>query len=145
MVKLNLGAGERKRLNCINIDINPNHEPDLVRDITRGLPFHDEEVDEIWAEHILEHFDTEDFVFIMNECHRVLNKEGILHIRSPHINHPTAFIDPGHKRFFIENSFNLFCEIGPNVADAGIKGHFGYLNIKVDDGELQVDLKKWSE
>lgn len=58
MRKLNLGCGPYKMEGHINIDCNPLHKPDIVRDVSRGLPFDDNSVESIVASHFLESFDT---------------------------------------------------------------------------------------
>ena len=57
----------------------------IVRDLKRGLPFCDNSIDEIKADSVLEHIEmNDDFIFIMNECLRVLKPKGKMYIRCPH-------------------------------------------------------------
>ena len=55
MLKLNLGCGTDHHQDCVNIDIRAVSGVDLICDI-RELPYKPEEVDEIRAYDVLEHF-----------------------------------------------------------------------------------------
>jgi predicted SAM-dependent methyltransferase len=107
MRRLNLGCGPYKREGFINIDLNPLWEPDMVRDLKRGLPFDSNSVQQINAHHLLEHLDFEHLFFVLEECHRVLVDGGILDIVVPLGN--TGELE--HKTLFTETSFDvLFVE-----------------------------------
>lgn len=68
---INLGSGPVKGENgWINIDLAPG--ADLSIDITRGLPFHDNQVTRIYTSHFLEHLYYPDLCSVLKECHRVL-------------------------------------------------------------------------
>lgn len=83
MTKLNLGCGPYKAQGYINIDHNPNWKPDLVLDITKGLPYGVNSIDEIRAHHVLEHLETEGMLNVLADCYRVLKPQGILSIVVP--------------------------------------------------------------
>ena len=101
--KVNIGCGPYKEGGYINIDINPIHNPDIVRDVTRGLPFDSDSVSEIRAYHFLEHLDNHDTIFVIKECYRVLIDGGMLDIVVPLGN--SGELD--HKMQFTETSFDL--------------------------------------
>jgi predicted SAM-dependent methyltransferase len=71
---------------------------DIVADITQGLPFEDETVEEIICIHVLEHI--RDLEFVMKEFHRILKAGGVLRVWVPHCFSPGAFGDSTHVRFF---------------------------------------------
>lgn len=53
---VDLGAGRRTiRPDVRRVDINPEHEPDIVADVTLRLPFEADEFDFVFAGHVLEH------------------------------------------------------------------------------------------
>jgi SAM-dependent methyltransferase len=79
---------------------------DIACDITQGLPFEDETVDEIICIHVLEHI--RDLGFVMREFHRVLKPGGLLRIWVPHCFSPGAFGDSTHCRFFTFETFIQF-------------------------------------
>jgi len=107
---LDIGCGKRqvkKKEGYIGIDKNPNVNPDVVRDIEKGLPFCDNSVDGIFTSHTLEHI--EDLVFVMEEMWRVCKPGAKIEIRVPHYKEIGAWRDPLHKRFFTEQTFQYFC------------------------------------
>lgn len=103
MRRLNIGCGPYKREDYINIDINPRQSPDILRDITRGLPFDDSSVDHIVASHFLEHLEVENFMWVLEECYRVLKPEAAISVVVPLMEFTTL----DHKMFFTEDSFEI--------------------------------------
>ena len=84
MRKINIGCGPYPQEGYINIDINPLWNPDIVRDVQKGLPFDDSSVGEVLASHSLEHLRTsDDLIYVMKEVYRVLIPEGIFDISLP--------------------------------------------------------------
>ncbi len=82
--KLNLGCGRVRFDGWINIDSDPAvSTPDLVCDLTLGLPFEDESCRFVYCEHFLEHLSAEQGVAYLRECRRVLRPAGILRIAMP--------------------------------------------------------------
>lgn len=112
MKKLNLGCGNQKfnqNEGWINIDISLVVDPDIVLDISKGLPYKENSVDEIIANGVLEQFEkNETFRFILNECHRVLKKDGILKGQVPSTNMSVLCLDPWDRRFFQVETFDYF-------------------------------------
>lgn len=71
-MKLNVCCGFDKRTGYVNIDYDRRVNPDIVRDIERGLPFSDNTVTEIFSKHTLEHVSPDMIHFVMYEFWRVL-------------------------------------------------------------------------
>lgn len=69
-----------KRLHFFNSDWSPEI---LLHDLTMKFPFNNDSVDIIYSSHTLEHFTKEQGYFILNECYRVLKKDGILRVVVP--------------------------------------------------------------
>ena len=69
--------GASKNVNVINIDKDPFNNPDVVRDVEKGLPFDDNSITEIYSEHFLEHLNPDNVNFFMFECWRVLKNGGL--------------------------------------------------------------------
>ncbi len=115
MKKLNLGSGRNKIEGYINIDINPNSNPDIVRDIEKGLPFDDKSIDEIVVIHFLEH--VNDIHFVMCEIWRVLKSGCQVKVNVPIRKGLTN--SPVHKTLFDEKSWIFF-------TDWNIKEDTGY-------------------
>ena len=105
--KLNLGCGFNKKPKedgWINIDSDPSVNPDIIRDLERGLPFDSNSVDEVYAHHILEHM--EDFIFVLSEIYRVCRDGAEIEVEVP----LGVSDDPSHRVFFTPTSFNHWCE-----------------------------------
>lgn len=71
--KLNLGCCCFKLPDFVNIDIDPQFEPDLCMDLA-GLSeeFQAKSVDFIFAGHIFEHFEKDKSQDLMNQCFSIL-------------------------------------------------------------------------
>ena len=107
-VKLNIGSGRKPIEGYINIDRNPNVNPDIVRDVERGLPFGDNTVDIIYTEHFMEHVEPDLIDFIMFEVWRVLKHKGEFRCIVP-INR-SLMGSPYHKSFWNEFTPIFFTE-----------------------------------
>jgi len=146
MRKLNLGSGDRKRLKeegWINIDISDECNPDIVRDIERGLPFDSDSVDEVYASHVIEHLD--DVFFFMREVWRVCKKDAIVELRFPRWDRPEVAWDFAHKRIVTPVSFEMFKPGFTSVAGTQrdlVQGcHFIKIREKTNPFEMIVWLK----
>ena len=98
MNKLNLGCGKKIKEGYVNLDLYPLPGVDVVTDITKELPFQDDEFDEIITEHVLEH--VVDLNSLLQELHRITRAGGVIKIFVPHFSTFGAYTDPTHKRFF---------------------------------------------
>lgn len=79
---------------------------DILSDLEKPLPFKDNSIDIIVANHVLEHI--ENFLELIEEMHRVLKPKGLLKIKVPYFSSPHAFSNPTHKRFFTFTTFEYF-------------------------------------
>lgn len=117
-MKLNIGCGKRYKEGYVNID--KQKPADLILDLEKAkLPFKDNEVDEIYASHILEHIHN--LIPLMNEFYRILKKNGRIIIKVPQFPGWGAIADPTHCRFFVLQSFDYFTEEGYAKADYHVK------------------------
>jgi len=91
MTKLNLGCGDRKLHGFINVDARSDLDADVIYDVTK---IHEkfENVDLIYACHVLEHFPTQPFPFqlltwrdVLVNWHKALKKGGVLRLSVPDI------------------------------------------------------------
>lgn len=102
-----------------------NYGQHYVRDLRRGLPFCDSSVDLIVADNVLEHippvdhFGMDDYIFVMNECARVLKIGGRMKIVVPYWSSMSFAKDPTHFRMFAEKSFSYMEEA--NAWDYGFE------------------------
>jgi predicted SAM-dependent methyltransferase len=83
MKLLNLGCGQKYHRDWINIDFVSSSEYVLEHNLLNGIPLNDNEVDVVYHSHVLEHFSKNDGFRFIEECFRVLNKNGIIRIAVP--------------------------------------------------------------
>jgi len=95
MKKLNLGCGEQKKEDYVNIDWQASVQPDVMHDLNSlPYPFTDNEFDLIEADHVLEHLDRT--FAIMKELHRILKPNGQLIIKVPHFSRGFTHAEHAH-------------------------------------------------
>ncbi|MFP5347162.1 MAG: class I SAM-dependent methyltransferase [Actinomycetes bacterium] len=105
---LDVGSGGTKqRATSVGVDRRPASGVDVLADVTARLPFADRSVDRVYAVHVLEH--VLDMVGVMNELHRVLADDGVLHVLSPHWKSIGAVADPTHVKYLDVQTFKWFC------------------------------------
>ncbi len=73
MTLINLGSGQRRFPKpWINVDINPQWEPDVVADGAHMPMFADASASMIVIEHTLEHYGCGEGTAMLQECYRIL-------------------------------------------------------------------------
>lgn len=77
IIRVNVGCGTNK------LDGWQNYDAEL--DITKPLPFGNETVNFVLAEHVVEHVTYEEALGFFRECHRVLKSGGVMRIAVPSI------------------------------------------------------------
>ena len=110
-MKLNIGCGLNKIQGFINIDKYPESKPDLVMDAdVAPWPFESNQVDEVLFNHSLEHMgaDTETFLTLMKELHRICKAGAKIQINVPHPRHDNYLGDPTHVRVISPQVLSLF-------------------------------------
>ena len=108
MTRLNLGCGFNHKDGFINCDNNPDTKPDLILDLERLLPWESGTVDYVLGQEVFEHI--RNFVPLMKEIHRILKPGGILEAMVPSFPCRASIADPDHVRFFVPESFDMFCD-----------------------------------
>jgi len=107
MKKLNLGAGTNIRKDCINLDSIKLPGINKVHDLEKfPWPFKNNEFDEIYCSHILEH--VSDLTKTMKEMQRICKPRARIKIRAPHFSCGVSYRDPTHKRLFSYFTFDYF-------------------------------------
>jgi SAM-dependent methyltransferase len=107
-VALDIGSGDTKQYpDNIGVDRRPEAAVDVRADLTYGLPFADRSADVIFAVHVLEHLI--DFLPLVDECHRVLRPDGVLHVLSPWWRYVNAVADPTHVRLLDVQTIKGIC------------------------------------
>ena len=109
MNKLNLGCGQDIRKGYVNLDFLKLRGVDVVHDLNKfPYPFDDDEFDEIYTSHVLEHLDN--LPKAMKELKRICRNGGRIKIRVPHFSCGLTYNDPTHKCFFGYSTFDVFTE-----------------------------------
>ena len=80
LAKLPLFRKVNKLIKIFNLDWDNRI---FIHNLTKPFPWQDCSVDIVYCSHTLEHFSPEDGVRFLNECHRVLKKDGIIRIIVP--------------------------------------------------------------
>lgn len=106
---LNIGCGDKPLATntldaWVNLDMQGLPGVDVVRNITRGLPFADATFDHVLMDNVLEHLRSEDAIFAINEIDRVLKVGGTAEIIVPHAGSQGAIQDPTHKSLWVPRS-----------------------------------------
>ena len=105
-MKLHLGCGNNRMEGYVNCDISKDVNPDKIVDLEKKLLFKDNSINEIVANHVLEHINN--FVPLMHELYRVCKKNSKIKIKVPFYSAWGQFNDPTHVRFFSPFTFNYF-------------------------------------
>lgn len=104
---LNLGCGNKRLDDAVNLDLTPDTSPDVVHDLNQTpWPFEAGRFDTVLAYDVLEHVD--DIVAAMEEIHRVCRDGAIVKITVPHFSSGNAFTDPTHRHYFSWFSYHYF-------------------------------------
>jgi len=87
----------------VTLDINADHNPDVVHDLNQvPWPFDDDTFDEIHAYEVMEHLgqqgDFKSFFDSWSEIWRILKPDGVFVGTSPAEKSPWLWGDPGHTR-----------------------------------------------
>lgn len=98
--RVNLGCGFGRLDGFCNVDSRPETKPDLVLDVTEGLPWPDSSVQEVRAHDFLEHVPADKVPFVIDEIWRVLAPGGVLDHFTPSTDGRGAFQDPYHRSFW---------------------------------------------
>jgi len=131
-MKLHLGCGNDYKKGYVNCDISAEVNPNKVVDLEKKLPFKDDSITEVLANHVFEH--VQNLVPLMHELHRVCKKNTKIIIRTPFYSAWGQFNDPTHVRFFTPWTFNYF-EKGNYSHEVGAnKDMFKVEKVKINFG-----------
>ena len=95
---LNVGCGERFHSAWTNIDLESTDPSVQQYDITKGLPFEDQQYDAVYHSHVLEHLDPADGDRLLEDCYRVLKPGGVLRIVIPNLEQIATLYLENHRQ-----------------------------------------------
>jgi len=108
LMKLNIGCGEHKKLDWVNIDKYPIDSDILYGDLEERIELPDHVADEILLDNVIEH--VQSVPAAMKEIHRLLKKGGVVRIYTPHYTSHSSWRDPTHIHHLSFFSFDMFCK-----------------------------------
>lgn len=85
LLKINLGSGHWKLDGWVNVDIDPESEPDVLADLSGPLPFEDGSAGFMHTEDFLDQLDLQGARSFLQECHRILAPGGVIRILTPDV------------------------------------------------------------
>lgn len=131
-MKVNLGCGNRKIKDYVNVDLFGS--PDVKHNLDIApYPFKDNSVDHIICMHCLEHLKEPELFF--SEVKRILKVGGIIQITVPHRDGKLAYSTFGHRGFYHECAIDNVCN-DDNINDAAITIGFKHLSTKIIRGSF---------
>jgi SAM-dependent methyltransferase len=80
---LNVGCGRRFHSDWVNVDLVPMSDSVIAYDVSKGLPFDDNQFDAVYHSHVLEHLDPDRGRELIVECRRVLRPGGTIRVVVP--------------------------------------------------------------
>lgn len=83
ILKLHLGSNRTVLKGWLCSDIVPQNNQSILLDVRDRFPFENNVFDYIFAEHLIEHLSLDEGIFMLNECFRLLKKNGRLRIATP--------------------------------------------------------------
>lgn len=82
-MKLYVGSRNYKPEGYASVDIDPSYNPDILCDITKGIPCETGSIEEVVAGHVLEHLEWPDSFWTLAEFSRILQVDGLLKLAIP--------------------------------------------------------------
>jgi SAM-dependent methyltransferase len=122
--RLHLGCGRNILQGWINLDAVSLSGVDIIADLddcrNTNLPFEENSIDELLANHVIEHLHRP--LPFMEEIHRIAKPNAKATFRVPYGSSDDAFEDPTHVRHFFLKSFGFFSQPFHWRADYGYRG-----------------------
>ena len=106
---LSIGCGRRApEQGVVRLDRSADVAPDVVWNLDDyPYPFEDSSFDAVECLDVIEH--VADIPRTMEELHRILVRDGLLKITTPHFSCANSFTDPTHRWHLSHFSFDYFC------------------------------------
>lgn len=124
--KLQLGAGVNRQPGWLSTDITSRHDDVLELDASGPLPFPDDSLDYIFAEHLIEHIAYRPGQRMLRQCRRVLRPGGVLRLATPDLAQLIAVYrgDAGPDgEHYVEHAFQRWLKGRPHRHPAFLINH----------------------
>ncbi len=111
--KLCLGSGAMVRPGWLNTDISPPRNGIVYLDATKRLPFQDDALDIIYAEHMFEHIPLADGWALLKEGFRVLKPGGRIRLATPNLDNLRRLLTDSNAldvRTYVDESNRRFAD-----------------------------------
>jgi predicted SAM-dependent methyltransferase len=97
--RLHIGAGSVAHVGWLGSDLTPKIGKGIIYiDASKKLPFDDNSFDYIYSEHMIEHISYESATYMLNECNRILKKDGKIRISTPDLDQYLSLFEPGKSK-----------------------------------------------
>ena len=132
VVKINFGSGPIRLDGWINVDLDPSLRPDVVTELTRGVPFASGAVDFIFAEDLVAYLGLPGLRVFLSECRRILKPQGAMRVLTPdlarlarmYLEAPAELVDLWNRTVGVPVTTGTACEV-MNLA-MELAGRFPY-------------------
>lgn len=101
-MRIDLGSGENKHLDCIGIDRNSFGVTDIIHDFNRRLPLERDSASFVMCSHSLEFVDN--LQAVMQDIYRICRHGAIVCIVAPYAHATANMVNPEIKQLFNEHS-----------------------------------------
>jgi SAM-dependent methyltransferase len=139
--RVDIGCGSRKVAGTIGLDNVAVPGVDVLGDLNQGLPFKDNSLDAVYANHILEHLN--DFLGTMNEIYRVCKPGALVFVKVPHA--ASTFVtwkDPTHQRGLFIATFAYFDD---TYFDGAAFSYYSPARFRIERARLRFTLSSYDE
>jgi predicted SAM-dependent methyltransferase len=124
--KLHIGGGWRLLEEWLNTDIELI--PNVMRmDATRPFPLPDGKFQFVYTEHMIEHVPYKNGIRMLQECHRVMRKGGVIRVITPDLSAIVALYKNescAHQKEYLEWFCRAFAPEAPSNAVSAINAMF---------------------
>jgi predicted SAM-dependent methyltransferase len=84
-MKIHFGCGYNKLNGWINVDLDQSCKPDVIANLSQGLPFKSRSIDYIHSEDFVDQLELETAYHFLKECHRILKEGGVMRVLTPNL------------------------------------------------------------
>lgn len=84
-IRINLGSGHYKLRGWVNVDLDLDSRPQVLADLSAGLPFRDACAEYMHTEDFIDQLELDGAAGFLRECHRILRPGGVIRVLTPNI------------------------------------------------------------